>query len=544
MTRKLWGLVLALSLTLTALAGCSGNDAGNNKGAGPSQSAPASTEASGSPEASSAPSANDYGDTGGLTLPLVDKPTTIDWMLVSEFPANDKLIAKEIEKRTGIKVNLITVSPTTYPDKLRVTIASGKLPDIFHGLNPAELKKLGQQKAVVAINDYADMLPNFKRLYIDENPWIVKSYGDESGKLYSWPIYKMNRAVNHGMMFRKDVFEKNGIPEWTDTESFYQALKKLKEVYPDSYPFASKNKEYIFRSLAYGWGVGGTNYPAYYDENAKEWKYAAIQPEHKEMLDFLKKLYNENLLDPEFLTDTPDSWTSKMTSDKSFVTYDWIGRMELFRNQVGAQNPDYDLRYGLPIGPTGRTLTLPETDMSLSITVANGPKKEVALKLLDYLTSPSGAALVTLGVEGETFNFDANGKPVYPELADVPNVDIKVLDERYGLWLEGMYLAPDHRSVYYNLTEREQEAQDKIIKDNRFEPLDPVLNFTDDEIAAIAEIQVSLEKSAQEFNARYILDKSHGESQWEDWKNNAVKLGTTKLIDIFNEAQKRFDAAK
>lgn len=106
-----------------------------------------------------------------------------------------------------------------------------------------------------------------------------------------------------------------------------------------------------------------------------------------------------------------------------------------------------------------------------------------------------------------------------------------------------MYLAPDHRSVYYNLTEREQEAQDKIIKDNRFEPLDPVLNFTDDEIATIAEIQVSLEKSAQEFNARYILDKSLG-SQWEDWKNNAVKLGTTKLIDIFNEAQKRFDAAK
>src|SRR5690606_19238257 len=124
---------------------------------------------------------NQWGDTGGLKLPLVDKPTTLTWMLVGENPVNDKLIVKEIEKRTGIKLNIQTVPSASFQDKLRVTLGSGKLPDIFHGLKPAELKKLGQDGGVIAINDYADMLPNFTRLYMEENDWVIKSYGDEEG---------------------------------------------------------------------------------------------------------------------------------------------------------------------------------------------------------------------------------------------------------------------------------------------------------------------------------------------------------------------------
>ncbi|AGA57410.1 ABC-type sugar transport system, periplasmic component [Thermobacillus composti KWC4] len=542
--KRLLALLLVLTMIAMIIAACGGgnkeqgNNSSSNSTAGSSNSG--STNAASPESEGAADTTAQYGDTGGLKLPLVDEPVTITWMLVGDEPVNDKLIAREIEKRTGIKVDFQVYSSATYQEKLRVTVASGKLPDIFHGLTAAELKKLGQQGAVVAINEYIDMLPNFKKLYVEENPWVIASYGDENGNIYTWPIYDMQRDVNHGFMYRKDIFDKHGIQPWTNTDEFYEALKKLKELYPDSYPYASKTKEAIFKDWAYGWGIGSASYPAYYDESDGTWKFAPTSEQHKDMLDLMKKMYNEGLLDPEFLTDTQDSWTAKMTTGKSFVTWDWIGRMELFYNQVKDQNPDYDLRYANPIGPTGNIRTLPRID-DFSITVANNKNKEVALKLLDYLTSPSGGSLVTMGVEGETFHFDENGKPVYPEL-EGQAIDIKVLEQKYGLWLEGMYLRPDHRSVYYNYTEREQEAQDMMNAQGKFEPLDPVLNFTDEENAKIAELQVALEKAAAEFNANYILDKKAGEKDWEAWLQNAKKLGVDEFIEIFNTAQQRYNA--
>ncbi|WP_422659480.1 extracellular solute-binding protein [Paenibacillus sp. EC2-1] len=536
MSKKWFSMALVLTMLASLLAACGG-------GGGSKEPAP---EAGGNtPPKETAPvDPNQYGDTGGLTLPLVDKPTKITWMLPSDkTDLNTSLIAKEIEKRTGITIDFQAYSKATFQDKLRVVVASGKLPDIFHGLRPNELKKIGKQNAVVAINEYADMLPNFKKLYMEENPSVLSSYGDEKGNLYAWPIHNLNRDVNHGFMYRKDIFDELGIKEWTNTEEFYQALKTLKEKYPDSYPYASKNKEYIFRDWAYGWGIGGANYPVYYDESAKVWKFASIQPEHKEMLDFMKKLYTEGLLDPEFLTDTQESWTSKMTtSNKAFVTYDWIGRLDMFYNQIKDTNPKYDLRYGNPVGPTGNGMSLPKIDAGFGITVTNNDNKEAALKLLDYLTSPSGATLVTMGVEGETFKMEGD-KAVYPELTDVPLVDISVLEDKYGLWLEGMYLNPDRRSVYYNFTEKEQEAQDKRMNANSFEPLDPVLNFTDAESATIAELQVNLEKSSNEFNSKYVLNKGYGDAQWAEWQKTAAAQGADKMVEIFNAAQQRFDAS-
>lgn len=466
-------------------------------------------------------------------------------MLVSDNTnLGNSMVVKEIEKRTGIKLDIQAYSSATYKDKLKVVVASGQLPDIFHGLTLQEVNKMGGQGALAPINQYLNDLPNFKKLYVDdkENNWVMKSWSDDKNNIYTWPIYGLQRDVNHGFLYRKDIFDKIGIKEWTNTDEFYAALKKLKEAYPQSYPYASKTKENIFRDWSYGWGIGGASFPAYYDEKAKSWKLAYTQPEYKEMLDFMKKLYNEGLMDPEFVTDTDASWTAKMTTNnKSFVTFDWIGRLDMFANQVKAQNPEYNLRYGNPVGPTGHIRSLPRID-NFGIVVSNNKNKQLAMKLLDYLTSPSGKSLVTMGVEGETFKME-NGKPVYPELKDVPNVDIKALETKYGMWLEGMYLRPDKRSVYYNFTEKEQEAQDKINKDKKYEAADPVLKFSDEETKVIAELRASLEKAANEFSTKYVMKKEFGEAQWKEWQQNAEKLGASKISDAFNSAQKRYDSA-
>lgn len=530
--------VLIFTLLISILAACGkDNSETNNNAPGNATNAPNGTEASAPP----ANTSDQYGDTGGLALPLVDKPTKLTWMIVSDnTKLNTSLIATEIKKRTGIEIDFQAYPSGTYKDKLKVILASGNLPDLFHGLPIADVNEMGSQGIVAPINEYLDQLPNFKKLYTEENPWVMNSYSDNNGNMYHWPIYGVNRDVNHGFLYRKDVFDANNIPLWTNTDEFYAAVKQLKEIYPDSFPISSKTKEYIFRDWGYGWGVTGADYPIFYDEADKTWKLSFTDPRFKDMLDFMKKLYNEGLLDPEFLTDTSASWTSKMTTaDRSFVTFDWIGNLDTFANQVKADNPTYDLRYGNPVGPTNMIRSLPKVS-TFGLAVTKNDKSEAALKLLDYLSSPSGAELVMLGVKGVSFEVGADGSITYPELADAAKVDIKLLEEKYGLWLEGMYLRADERSVYFDYTEREQEAQDSM-QDKRT-PLDPVLKFTDEENASKADYYGAIYQSGVEFATKYVLDKNAGDAQWDAWLAQAEKLGQSKYVEIFNNAQARFDA--
>src|SRR5690606_6931779 len=84
MTRKLLSVVLMCSLIITILAACGGN---NNNGAAGNDNSGSNTSTNTpqeKPGAVPAEENNQYGDTGGLTLPLVDKPTKITWMLVGE----------------------------------------------------------------------------------------------------------------------------------------------------------------------------------------------------------------------------------------------------------------------------------------------------------------------------------------------------------------------------------------------------------------------------------------------------------------------------
>jgi len=473
------------------------------------------------------------------------KDVKLTWMVPSSVEnLSSLLIPQELAKRTGVTLEIQAVPTASYAEKLNVVMGSGDLPDLINGLSLTDTNKYAQEGAFAAINPYIDQLPNFKALYVDneENNWVMYSWSDDAGNLYKWPIYGLNRDVNHGFLYRADVFKKLGIEPWTDTESFYNALKKIKEAYPDVYPFASKNGVSIFGKLAKYWDISDNRGWFFYDENDGQWKFAGTTDEFKEMLDFMKKLYDEELLDPEFLTDTQDSWSEKMTTDKAFVTWDWIGRLELFTSQVKDTNPDYDLRFGRPIGSTGKQFPLAKIE-NWGPSVTAGENELEAFKLLDYMTSEEGSELFTIGIEGVNFRWE-DGKPVYDELKDEPLVDIALLEKKYGMWVEGMYVRPDHRSVYYNFSEREQEAQDIANKITGYTASDPQLKLTDDENAQYSDISTAVTKELEVFASKYVTDKSYGEAQWNEWKAKANSMNVDVALKILNDAQARYDAAK
>ncbi len=480
------------------------------------------------------------GDYGKLKLPF-GNGEKIELLIASDVVnLNELIVVTELEKRTGVDLDITVVASSSLSNNINVRIASKKLPHIFNGITAASAADLGKQNAIEKLDENIDIMPNFKEIFYDNTEkynttdfanWLKSS----DGHIYQFPVWDIQRDVNHGFLYRKDIFDKHGIKMWNTTEEFYETLKKLKELYPDSYPLTSKTKAEIFVDFAGMFNIRSyLTWTPYFDEEEGIWKQSLTDPKMKEIADLLKKLYNEGLMDPEFLTNTTQAWTSKMTNKNlSFITFDWIGKLEQFSTNAQEAVPGYDLRYANPIG-TGKVRTLDKVWGGASVAAKENSDK--AMMLLDYLLSESGAMLSTMGIEGVTFEFDENGKAKYLGIEDNETLSTGLLSEKYGLF-SLTQVRYDKRSIYYNYTEREQEAQDLINnKENGgYNPFDPVLIFTDEELEVKDELQPIIKKAAEEFLIKYVL----GNENWDEWIANAEKLGSGKLVDIYNQAYKR-----
>lgn len=517
--KKTLALILAVILAVSVFSGCKKNEASTSTLYDPSVPVK---------------------DAGGLELPLCEDDTEITWSVDANYDGlNESYVVQKMRAMTGVNVQLLVFPTSAAGEKIKVLAAAKDLPDIVgQGLEPEFGDGLAVQGAFAAVEDYVDVLPNFKRTFVEneENNWIFKTHAASDGKLYPFFGWDWNRDINHSMLYRKDIFDKHNIPMWNSPETFYDALKKLKEAYPDSYPLTSKVGDAIFERYSLMYGMKA-NYP-YYNEEKGEWLFTDIQPEYKEMLDFFRKLYDEKLLDPEFITNTEASWTSKMTQKgESFVTFDWIGRMSQFNEQAGAVFPGYDLRFANPVGPKQ---VYPEaSQLCWGRYVSKNEKSELAFKLLDFCISPTGKELISMGIEGETYVLDENGMADMFELED--DATTNSLIEKYGMNIQGMYLSFDRRSKHFNFTEHEQEAQDYMKDEAHVSPCDPELPFTPEQKALVQSKISDLQKAAREFATKYILTNETGDAAWNAWVEKAKSLGCDEITDIYNEAQKKLD---
>ena len=479
----------------------------------------------------------EIGDTGGLKVPF-GNGEEIEIVVQDEVGATNTYIFDKLSQVTGLNIKPILIPVSTYKQKVQILLASDELPDLMTAGTLAETNDYAMQGAWESINDHLKEMPNFERIFgkNSDNNWVFKSLAATDGKLYVFPTVDTNRIVNHGMLYRKDIFDKHGIEMWNSPETFYDALKKLKELYPESYPLTSKTGALLVKNYGVSWG-GLNAYGMYFDESEKLWKYSDTDPKMRDMLDYFKKLYQEKLLDPEFLTNTQPAWTQRMTTGSSFVTYDWIGRLDMFQEQTTIDG--YDLRYGNPVGPSQSIITLSQVLNGGSV-VAKNKNADLSMKLMDFLYSDAGTEMMTLGIKGETFDIDPEGKIVYldEELKNKAKIDIMDLRSKYCMWMSGSYTRVDRRSCYFQYTERELEAQSWPEKCGGLEPADPVVTFVGDDVSRVADLASKLSKKFEEVMFKYIVGQASDDVAWEKWLQEAKKLGEDEICKIYNNRHK------
>lgn len=473
-----------------------------------------------------------YGDTGGVKLPFSVNKEEITILTESDYSdLSDKIVIKELGERTGLVINVISVPSESLYDRIKVLLSSGTLPDIMcTPLSLSEINSLGMKGTFAPVNKFLSELPNFRRIYTGESAGenVFDKYSARDGNIYNFPKYNCRRESEEGMMYRADIFEKHNIPLWNNQETFYNALKKLKEIYPDCVPFIIKDNERILDKLSPGFGIDFPN--VFYDSDSNMWCYSGTDIRFKAMLDFIRKLYQEKLINDNFLTTNEDIWKAKMLSDNSFVTYGNIRYMDLFCNQ---KQGDYDLQYASLPGNYKKVRKTPVVE--IGPVVSANSNKLLSMKLLDYLLSPSGAELMTLGVLNKTYNYN-NDDVKYLGFSLNEIVTTDMVEEKYGLFINGLFLTSDRRSPCYLYSEREEKAIEEVPKkEDIFGIRESSISMSPEDKERTEEILTNLSPKAYEFAKKYITSSNIDDLEFEKWIISANNYGAEEMIKIYNK---------
>ncbi|MBQ4110484.1 MAG: extracellular solute-binding protein [Clostridia bacterium] len=472
------------------------------------------------------------GDAGGIELPIAEKNVTLKCFIettVSDL--EDKFLFEAIKDITGITIEPVVTTAANATQKLQMLAASKQLPDI--GLcyfQDSDRSSLAENGALLCITDSLDIMPNVKKLIETDETYqkAFEHYSEADGKTYIIPSFGIERKINHCMMYRKDIFDEAGIEMWKDGEGFYQALKALKEKYPDCIPFSFKQQFAIVDWLRQQWGlITDCNI----DSTGKYVSYMTHE-QMKDMLDFLRKLYAEGLMDPEFLTTTQASWTSNMTTDnESFVTFDWVDRMDMFYGTMKETNPEYNLTIANPIGSTGKYLRMNGSNTN-SMFIANNENAEISAKMADFLMSEAGAKLTTLGIEGTTYD-KTEDKIVYKGFENVLPGTVD-LQNSYGMFLAGLSPRFDQESAYFMYTPQVANAQEYAIANDLITEFEFSANIKDSsDKEKYNNIISDMKKEFEIFASNYILGKNNAETAWTDWLAKASEIGVSELEKIY-----------
>ena len=465
-----------------------------------------------------------YGDTF--------KDVTVEWWISSNYDlSSDMFLFKKLEEVVGCKINLVCYGSEVFAAKINTALNTNNLPDMCTlGVSKEVYNVYGEQGAFVNLLSDAALsrLPNLKKNVLDVPgvAELIEGQKSTSGALYAMPRYNTERLVNHGWMYREDIFEKHGIEMWHDSESFLDVLRQLKQLYPKSYPLTGADMNTMFNRVIYNYGVNSTTMA--YDWDKKEWVMGAASEAYYEMLCLFQTAWNEGLVDPDVFANGTNDIDSAILNDESFVFNSWIGRMAE-QNPAGKdKDPNFQVSYAPHIGSgVGNQLSvLSSTGVLIN---AQSTSAEACLAIWNYLYSEEGTFACTVGEEGVTYKLNEDGTKCYlnDDGTEMERPTIQSLEEQFGLWNAAIYPMASRESVYYVYSPEEAEAQE-IGSQGGLASGAPTARIPEEYGEEYYDLAHNLTMDIQQFSAKFIAE-GYDRATWE----SAIQTWNTKYGRVF-----------
>ncbi|MBR5260619.1 MAG: extracellular solute-binding protein [Oscillospiraceae bacterium] len=543
MAKKTVALLLVALMVVAMFAGCNSNSGS----AATTAAAAATTAAAGKATTAAAASTTAAAAPAGSGK-LFDEPVTFDMWIVehsSYMYDPENWMEKQFNEDWNVFLN-VTPFQDGINDKINLGLASGDLPDIAHNFGVTDATNWGLQGALIDFNSYGDLMDDY-------NAWKA-NYGMEdfcsyyispNGAMYVLPNYGFGTGSNSTFwIYRRDLFEKHGleVPE-NDTE-LYEVSKALKAEYPDSYPFANRSWPSIMGRIAHQWGT--PSYGFYYNNDMQAWTYGALEDNFEEALNFMAKMYAEELIPVNTLSLDTAGWQELVSTNKGFIFSDYQARIDFFNTPMRATDPTVAFAYMKPFEGGGSGIRTFHSQSQLIISGYIGfvtcEEPEKLVTFLDEMYTDESEVLMTWGKEGETFVTNADGSKSYAGAAlEAVKTEAMSLYSKFGFYQRGFWCRIDPLGGTVAVGSPETLEAVAGVKTDSAAYTIPSISFSEENKKVYDQYNEAINTHVTE-NLGKFLTGQRPMSEYADFKAELEGLGVQTLTDLYNKQQAELNA--
>ncbi len=449
-------------------------------------------------------------------------------------------------EKTGANLVVNAVPSSDFATKIPLMMAEGKetLPDMMFFISGKGVaNEFGPQGGFVSISENLDKMPNYKAFWESlpagerADNMMLRMSGD--GEIYFPPNYGIQTVGNtRTWMYRKDIFEKHNLKVPETMDEAYKVAKKLKTLYPNSYPFAIRSGFANLSLMAPQWKPYFALDP-YFNYSDNTWHYGYMEPEAKEIVEYFRKLVAEGLVPVNFLTIASTEWEELVNTDRGFMMLEYLLRIDHFNVPAREKNPEYTWAAMKPPkadNASGQHIINNQSYELAGYMVCNtGDQKRIdnALKLLDWMYSPEGIEFQSWGKEGVTYEVDESGEKEW--LVDEygsPYGDL-------GMGTPGLYQCVEF-AANEALYSDEQGVAGNYCRPFQAERINPfnVLAFAEDLEDETAELYTEINGYVQEEVSKFILGQ-RPMSEWDQFVEGIRERNIDRLLELYTEQYDR-----
>ena len=511
-------------------------------------------------------------DKAELEFPLKEK-TEISGM--TSYPANTesdpnkRTIFKRLQEKTNVEVKWNAIQSDQWSDKISLAMANPKeLSDFVFsaGFSDSDLLKYADQGIIIALEDYIDAyMPNLKAVF-DKYPEYRTMCTDTEGHIWALPWIEqlgsgktaIQTVGNMSFINKKWLdFLNLEVPETVD--EFEQVLiafrdhaSELQEefgidgsIIPMSFIVNDGDQDPSILINGFGEGYGDadkTRHIAVTDD--KKVICSATQEGYKKGIEWLNKLNDEGLIDPEAFTQEWSTYVSKGKSGRYGVCFSWdVANIDNLEDWVPLPVLTADTRN---LTPQNGSFTS-GFDRGRCVVTAVAKNPALVCAWLDQMYDPIQSPQNNWGTYGEDDDFDifemsknAEGGDMlkHAPLGDASPVEVReaesvggplaVLDEYYDKYVT----CPD--DAQYRL----DWIEDYFTPDMHTEYVYPNVFMNREDTEELSNLQADIQKTINAKKSDWIMN-GFTDADWDEYLKSLDSYGLEDYLKIY---QKYLDA--